>query len=143
MSRSSRTSSDGGRRRFGRRRRRHQLVQLAQQQEQDKGHDQEIDDGIDEQAVIDGDGLGGLGGGQGLDAGVALQHHEEIGEIHAAQRQADRRHHHVIDQRGDDAGEGRADDHTDRQVHDIAAHGEFLEFRKIRDMRRVLAAGFA
>ena len=55
-------------------------------------------------------------------------HEEEVGEIHPAQRQADRRHDDVLDQRIDDAGEGRADDHTDRQVHHIAAHGEFLEF---------------
>ncbi len=57
---------------------------------------------------------------------LAFQDPEEVGEIHPAQRQPDGRHDDVVDQRGDDAGEGRADDHADRQIQRVAAHGELF-----------------
>ena len=59
---------------------------------------------------------------------IALDDKEEVGKVHAAQGQAYRWHDDVLDQRRDDAGEGGADNDTDRQVDDSAAHGEFLEF---------------
>jgi hypothetical protein len=49
-------------------------------------------------------------------------------EIDAAQKFADDGHQHVLDEGVDDFLEGTADDDADRQVDDIALHGEFLEF---------------
>src|SRR5713226_1679156 len=40
---------------------------------------------------------------------------------------ADGRHDHVFDQRRDYLSEGRADNHADRQIYDVATHGELLE----------------
>src|SRR4029077_5842987 len=45
-----------------------------------------------------------------------------------AEQLPDRRHDHVLHQRRDNLSEGRTDDDADRQIHDIATHGEFLEF---------------
>jgi hypothetical protein len=41
--------------------------------------------------------------------------------------QADRGHHHLFDQAGDDLAEGCANDDAYRQIDDIASRGEFLE----------------
>ncbi len=41
-----------------------------------------------------------------------------------------------LDQRIDDAGECRTDHDTDRQVDDVAAHGEFLEFLEHENPRK-------
>ena len=57
-----------------------------------------------------------------------LQHDEQVGEVDAAQEQPDGGHDHIGDERLDDRAEGGADHDTNRHVHDIAAHGKFLEF---------------
>ena len=53
---------------------------------------------------------------------------EEIGKIHAAEQEANRRHQDVIDEWRDDLAKGSTDEDTDGHVQDIAAHNEFLEF---------------
>src|SRR5262245_51404457 len=50
----------------------------------------------------------------------------DVGEIHSAQQQADRRHDHILDQRAYDGAEGAADDDADGHVHHIALEGELL-----------------
>jgi len=40
---------------------------------------------------------------------------------------ADWRHKHILDQRRHNFPKRGANDHADRQIHDIAAHREFLE----------------
>ena len=53
---------------------------------------------------------------------------EETGEIDAPQKQPQRRHQDVVDERGHDLAEGGADDEADRKVDDVAAHREITEF---------------
>src|SRR5690606_8642655 len=55
------------------------------------------------------------------------QHDDQIGEIHPADDDAQRRHDHVLDEGGHDLAEGGADDDADGHVHDIAANREGLE----------------
>src|SRR5262249_60180408 len=52
---------------------------------------------------------------------------EEVAEIHAAKRLPDGRHEDVVHQRGHDATEGGADDHTDGQVDGVATERELAK----------------
>ena len=79
-----------------------------------KGHDEEVDDGVDELAD--------------LDAGAA-QTNDHIGKI-CLEEQADQRVDDVLHQRGDDGGEGTADDNAHCHVQHIAAHGKCLKLFK-------------
>ena len=90
--------------------------------EQHEGHDEEVDDGVEERTDAD--------------ANIA-DLDDDIREI-GVEEQADDGGDDVVYQRVDDRGEGRADDHTDCHVEHIAAHGEGFElFKKLLD-----AAGF-
>ena len=71
-----------------------QGVDKLDHNKQYKGHDEEVDDGVDE--LTD------------LDAGAA-QTNDHIGKI-CLEEQADQRVDDVLHQRGDDGGEGTADD---------------------------------
>ena len=98
------------------------LVDALDQQEDHKGHDQELDQGVDEGAVLDRHLLDGFG--------RRIFGHQDplqLGEVHLAQQQADGRHDDLIDQAGDDLAERGADDDADRQVDNIAARGEFTK----------------
>src|SRR5690606_22208589 len=92
------------------------------QQEDHEGHDQELDQGVDEGAVLDGHLLDRLGG-------RIFGHQDpfQLGKVDTPQQQADRRHDDLIDQAGDDLAEGSPDDDADRQVDDVAARGEFTK----------------
>ena len=90
--------------------------------EQHEGHDEEVDDGVEESTDAD--------------ANIA-DLDDDIREI-GVEEQADDGGDDVVYQRVDDRGESRADDHTDCHVEHIAAHGESFElFKEILD-----AAGF-
>jgi len=52
----------------------------------------------------------------------------EIGEIHVADDETQRRHDDIGHQRGHDFPKGRTDHDTDREVDDVALHREFFEF---------------
>ena len=53
---------------------------------------------------------------------------EEVGEIHFAEEQSDRRHDDVVRERGDDLAETCADDDADSHVQHVALYRKFLEF---------------
>ncbi len=60
--------------------------------------------------------------------GACLQQQEQVGEVHVAERQADRRHDDVVHQRLHDGAERAADDDADGEVEDVAPHRKCLEF---------------
>src|SRR3546814_552048 len=103
-----------------------QVVDRLYDQEDGKGDDQEVDHRVDEEADVPGGRAGCLGLLQG---GIlaAAESHEDIGEIDAAEQQADRWHQNVGDEGADDLAEGGTDDNADSHVEDAAPHGEFLE----------------
>src|ERR1700674_1461770 len=118
----------GGRRRNWRWFRR-ETIDLFDQKKDEESHYQEIDHVIDEDPVIQrclrrGRGLGRL---NRIEV-CAAQVDKQSRKIHATEQLADGRHDHVFHERRDNFSEGRADNHADRQIHDIATHGEFLEF---------------
>ena len=82
--------------------------------EQHEGHDEEVDDGVEESTDAD--------------ANIA-DLDDDIREI-GVEEQADDGGDNVVHQRVDDGGEGRADDHTDCHIEHIAAHGKGFELIK-------------
>src|SRR5690606_23304717 len=105
-----------------------EAVDAFHQHEHGEGDDDEAHHVIDENAVIDGHRARGLCLGQRAELAFALEHHEQIGEIHTAQHQADWRHDHVRDQTLHDGTKGAADDDPDSHVHYVALDGKFPEF---------------
>ena len=79
--------------------------------EQHEGHDEEVDDRVDEFAD--------------LDAGTAQADHD-IREI-CLEEQADQRVDDVIHQSRDDGRERTADDDTDCHIHDVSAHDKLFK----------------
>lgn len=93
---------------------------LLNDQENGKGDDDEINDGIDEDAIVDGYG--------GLVSFRFLEGDYQVGKINLAQKHADGRHYDVGNEGTDYFSEGGADDDADCQVDDVPLHGEFFEF---------------
>ena len=104
-----------------------QAVDLTDEEEGDKGHNQKIEDGIDEEAIIQGRCSGGFGLGDCFVMPIG-QIEEEVIEIQASQQKSDGGHEDVVDEGRDDFAEGSADDHTDGEVHDTAFERELLKF---------------
>ena len=105
-------------------------VHAADHEEDGEGDDQEIDDGVQEQPVVERHRSRPLGGGDrrvGTGDLPFLEHEEEVREVDVPQEEPDRRHQDVGYQRGDDRPEGRADDDAHRHVDDVPPHREFLE----------------
>ena len=67
----------------------------------------------------------------------AVQRDEQALEVEAPNNQPDRRHQHVVHERGDDLAERRAEDHADRQVEDTAARRELAKFLPHKLLLRV------
>ena len=105
-----------------------QLVDGLDHQEDDEGHQNKVNDRAQKRADAQGNGLGDHLAC--LVQHLRLQHDIQLSQIHAADEQADQRHEHIVHQRGGDLTERGTDDHADGHVHYVAAHGEFLEFRK-------------
>lgn len=103
-----------------------QAVDRPDQKEDREGHDDEVDHRVDEDADVERGRTGLLGRSQ-VRIVAAGQGDEEIGEVDAAQQDADRRHDDVVHQGLHDSAEGRADDDTHGHVDDIAAHRELFE----------------
>lgn len=97
------------------------------QPEDRKCNDQELDDGIQEQADIERYGASLLRFGKGRHRRT-LEGDEDVGEIDTARQQADDRREDIFHQAGDDGGKGGADDDTDSHVDNVSAHDEFLKF---------------
>ena len=92
------------------------LLQLADGLDQNKnaeGDDEEVDDIIYENTVMD-DHRFCVSEGR-------LQRDRHIAKINAPDEHAQRRHENIIHKRGDNLTESGADNHTYRQIHDIAA----------------------
>ena len=95
--------------------------------EDGKADDEEVDDGVDEQAEIQRRRAGMLCiGERGIV--LAIQRDEQVGEIDAADRQAKQRVEHVLHQTAHHTGKGGADDDADSEIDDAAAHDERAEF---------------
>ena len=119
----------------------HQPVHEPDDQEEDERHDHEIDEqGQEISPRQHGTLLFGLD--QGVGRHLGRQRNEVIGKIEPARHRADDRHQDIPDQRLNDAAEGGPDDDADREINDISAQREFLEFlehhrlpcRHIRDL---------
>ena len=109
---------------------RHGAVHRLHHQEDGEGDDQEVDQRVDEGAVVEGGRAGLLGGGERRVLSRA-QHQEQVREVDAAEQLADGRHQHVAHERAHDLAEGAADDHADGQIEDVAAQRELLELFSI------------
>ena len=88
-----------------------QLVDRLEQTEQHERHNEEVDDRGNECTVAQLD---------------RAEHKYKAAQIGAAE-QTDDRIDKVFGQRGDNAGESAADDHTDGHVHHVAAQREGFE----------------
>ena len=86
----------------------HELVDGLEQQEQHKGHDEEVDEGRNEVGAETKDILEGVGLGTG--------------------DKVEDRVDEVIGERGHDTGERTTDDDTDGHVHHVAAERKLLKF---------------
>ena len=104
-----------------------QLVDALEHQEDTEGDDEEVDDVLNETTVGEYRCSGFLCGSQRGVVSIA-KIDEQIGKVDAASSQADDRHEHVVDQRGDNLSKRAADDDTDSHVHYVALHGKLFEF---------------
>ena len=105
----------------------------ADEEEDDEGEDQEVDHHGDELAPAEYRDSGGFQ--IGIARRIALEavgnppeQHEIIAEIEPAENCPDDRHDDVVGEAGDDRSKGGADHHRDREVEDVAARNERLEF---------------
>lgn len=79
-----------------------QFVDLADQQEDHKADDEEIDYLGQKRAVIDGGSIV-----------AAAKDDDQIVKVDSAGKETEQRHKDIVYQGTDDSGEGAADDHTD------------------------------
>src|SRR5499427_3347306 len=105
---------------------REQPVDLLDDEEDGEGHDEEVDDRLDEDAVVDRGHPRRLGGGDGGEL-LPAERDEEVREVRLAEQEADGGHEHVGDERGDHPAEGRADHHAHSELHHVAPHDELFE----------------
>lgn len=98
------------------------FVEGANHEENHKADDEEVNDGLEEVAVINSGGLNAFDvGGDGELEGA---------KVEAADNHGNDRHNDVVDKRVDDSSEGTTDDDTDSEVHDRTAVDEFFELFK-------------
>src|SRR5262249_20689078 len=97
----------GRRGRLGSLRRGPQAVDLPEQDEDGEGQDQEADDVVQEHAVVERRGTCLLGGGQRVVV-LAGEGQEQVREVDLPDDEAERRHEHVVHERGDDLPERRS-----------------------------------
>src|SRR5205807_4306762 len=103
-------------------------------QEDGEGDDHQVDDGVQEEAVIQR-GRAGRPGRRERRIRPAREAHEQIGEVHPADHEADRRHQEVVHEGAHDTAERRADDDADGEVDDVSPHDEGLELAEHGDLR--------
>ena len=103
----------------------HLVERLDDEEEHDRGAE-ESDDRADDCAPIE-DESGGDDVARLIDDGFA-QHGLECAGVACAGDPIDERSQDVLDEGGDDRGEGRANDHTDGKIHDVALVDESFEF---------------
>ena len=108
------------------------LVDRLHHQEHAERNQDEVDDVLDERAVIDGSNASSVRFLDGLERHTlnALQRDEQSAEVHAARKQAQDRHKDVVDKRRCDRAKRAADDNADRHVYDISPHRKCLELLK-------------
>ena len=105
-----------------------QRIHPLYEQEDDKSHDDEVDDGGEEGSVIEGGGTGFFCLCQRVIV-AAIKRNKPVVEINSAGDLGDERHDDIIDQGGDDLLEGASDNDTDRHVDDISSHQKGLKLR--------------
>ena len=101
-------------------------VDLLDEQKDREGDDQKIQNIVKEDAVIQRRRARRFGRGNTRIV-FARKVNEQIREIDSAQRQSDRRHQDVLDERGDNLAERGADHHAHGQVDNVASHDKFFE----------------
>jgi hypothetical protein len=101
-------------------------VDLSDKQEDRKGHDQEIQYGVEEYSVIDGGGTRSLGCGE-CGMSITGEINKEAGKIDLADQEADGGHEDIVDKGTDDLAEGGADNDPDSHIEDIPAHRKLSE----------------
>src|SRR5260370_20393595 len=101
--------------------------QRLDQPEDRKADDQELNDGVQENAEIQRHRARLLRVGESR-LRRPLQRHKDVGEVDAADQQTDKRCEDVLDQAVNDGSEGDPDDNADGQIDHIAAHYESFEF---------------
>src|SRR5262249_48942505 len=94
--------------------------------EKDKSDDDELDNCVDEGAVVDRGGPSGLGSGQGLIL-FAREIDVETRKVDVSKEESDWRHDDVVYERRHDLAKRERHDEADRQVHHVATHEELLE----------------
>ena len=98
------------------------FVEGADYEENYEANDEEVDDGLEEVAVIDGGRLNAFD--------VSGDGELEGAKVEAADNHGNDRHDDVVDKRVDDSSEGTTDDDTDGEIHDRTAVDEFFELFK-------------
>jgi len=109
------------------------LVDRFDEEEDAQSDEEEINDGLDESAVIQGGAAGFhslLDGGEAFSSDTVgvLDDGEHAGNAAGTGDQADERHDHISDQRGNDLAEGTADDNADGHIQHVALHSKLFEF---------------
>jgi hypothetical protein len=118
----------------------HQCVHGLDDQKNRDGNNKEADYVVEEGADVDVDtGIQNLFGGF-IDH-LVLERDFDLGEIDAADEEADGGHDDVFDDGVDDGAEGTTDDNADGEVDGVSFESEFLEFRddthvKLLSLRR-------
>lgn len=79
-------------------------------EEDDEGNDKEVNDGLDECAVLDDFSNG------------------QFAKVDSAHEQTNGGHDDVVDERTDNFSKCTANDNADGEVEHVAAHDEFFEF---------------
>src|SRR3990172_299841 len=85
----------------------------ANEQEDGEGNDQEADDGVQEDAVVDGHSSRRLGLDQarvGARSASLLEDGEEAGKVDTTQQEPNGRHQNVLDKALDNGAKGTTDD---------------------------------
>ena len=106
---------------------REEAVNLFYHDEDGEGHDEEVDDVVQELAVGNNGDSHFLGFRNGGDRHTG-QGEEKVGEVDASQNVSQRRHDDVADQGGNDLSESGPDDNAHCHVYHIAAKSKILEF---------------
>src|SRR5690606_29692189 len=103
------------------------LVERLDDQEDDEGHEQEVDDRVEEGAVLDHRRSRCPGLRDGCVLVAVGQYDAQVREVDPAQQEADHGHDDLIHERRRDGAEGRGHDDRDRQVQNVTSVDELPE----------------
>ena len=104
-----------------------QPVDLFDEEEECESDNEESDEGVDEEAVVDGGNAGSLGLGEAI-VMIRGEVDVQVREVYFIEGESDRWHDDIAYERIGDLGERTANDDTDGHVDHVASDGECLEF---------------